>query len=264
MSKLGYHELQKSLNNRIMAHSKFSNFNLHEWINSNFSIKHGDNVFDVGCGNGNYVELFLNKIKDDGVLYGIDKNQDLINEAITKYVKKYSNVRFDVVDYDLFDSINENFEWIFSIYSLYYTSDSKALISKLKNYLSSDGKFIVIGPASKNAVDLDDLNFNITGVLPNEEHRIRTERIELEFFPLFEKIFGIDNTSLKVVDSVMTFPTIDDFSSYYWSTLLWRDSVVSLDAGSVNKLKDKTLEMLSDYDDYTINKQMCCLVGFNK
>ncbi len=263
MNKLAYHEPHASLNNRISAHAKFSNFNLHQWISSKFDIKQGDNIFDIGCGNGNYIEMFLDKIKEDGFIYGVDKNKELINEASTKYSKFHDNVYFDVGDYDSIKNINKTFDWIFSVYSLYYTSDSNALIKKLKNLLSPGGKLIVIGPASNNAIDLDDLNFKITGALPNIEHKHRTERIEAEFFPLFQEMFGKDNTKLELVDSVMTFPGIDDYTTYYWSTLQWRESVANFDLDRVNSLQSKTIEMLSSYDNYTIKKQMSCLIGVN-
>jgi ubiquinone/menaquinone biosynthesis C-methylase UbiE len=263
MNKLAYHEPHTSLNNRIAAHAKFSNFDLHQWIDSRFDIKEGDSIFDVGCGNGNYVEMFLNKIKEKGIVQGVDKNEELINEANSKYGDLYSNVYFNVGDYDSISNINKSFDWIFSIYSLYYTSDSRALINKLKGTLSSSGKLIVIGPASNNATDLDDFNFKVTGVLPNIEHKLRTERIESEFLPLFEAMFGKDNTKLELIDSVMSFPSVNEFSTYYWSTLLWRDSVANFDSDYVAKLKRKTLKILSSYDDYVVKKQMSCLVGIN-
>ena len=262
MNKLAYQEPHESLNNRISAHSRFSDFDLHQWISSNFGIKQGDSIFDVGCGNGNYIELFLDKIKEDGSIYGVDKNEELINEAIAKY-GKYDNVYFDVGDYDSIKDVNKTFDWIFSVYSLYYTSDSNALIEKLKNLLSPGGKLIVIGPASNNAIDLGDLNFKITDAVFPIEHKQRTERVEAEFFPLFQEMFGKDNTKLELVDSVMTFPSIDDFTTYYWSTLLWRESVANFDLDRVNSLQSKAIEILSSYDNYTIKKQMSCLVGVN-
>jgi len=263
MNKLAYHEPHSSLNNRIKAHTKFSNFDLHQWIDSRFDIKEGDSIFDVGCGNGNYISMFLKKIKESGFIRAVDKNKDLVNEAISKYGSLNSNVIFDVGDYDSISSLNQSFDWIFSIYSLYYTSNSEQLINKLKEILSSNGKLIVIGPASLNGADLDDLNYKVTGVLPNIEHKVRTERIESEFFPLFKTVFGEDNTKLELVDSAMTFPNIDEFSTYYWSTLLWRDSISNLDADKEIELKRKTLKILSSYDKYVIRKQMSCLVATN-
>ena len=48
-----------------------------------------------------------------------------------------------------------------SIYSLYYTSDSQSLVYKLKNLLHHNGSFVVIGPASANALDLDNFHIQI-------------------------------------------------------------------------------------------------------
>ena len=261
MNNLKYNEPPQSLSSRIAAHANFSNFNLHQWIDSKFDIKVGDNVFDVGCGNGNYVKLFFSKIKEDGLIYGVDKNKNLINEAISKYVELSKNIHFEVGDYDSINTIDVSFNWIFSIYSIYYTADSKVLIEKLKDAMSLGGKFVIIGPASNNGVDLDDFNFKVTGVLPNQEHKIRTKRIESEFYPLFKRIFGEDNTSLEIVESAMSFPTIDDYAEYHWSTLLWRESIRDLSADSIQVLKDKTLAILSGNKGYRVFKQMACLIG---
>ena len=261
MNKLKYHEPPQSLNSRISAHTKFSNFNLHEWIDSKFDINEGDNIFDIGCGNGNYVELFYGKTKEDGLIYGVDKNEDLINEATSKYTELSKNIHFKVSDYDFLNNINDSFNWIFSIYSIYYSADSQARIEKLKNAISPGGKFVIIGPGSNNGVDLDDFNLKVTGVLPNQEHIVRTKRIEFEFYPLFKRTFGEGNTSLEIVDTEMSFPTIDDFAEYYWSTLLWRDSIEDLSTESIQALKDKTLAILSGNEGYRVSKQMVCLIG---
>ena len=237
--------------------------NLTNEIDSKFDIREGDNVFDVGCGNGNYVKLFFSKIKEDGLIYGVDKNKNLINEAISKYVELSKNIHFEVGNYDSINIVDVSFNWIFSIYSIYYTADSRALIEKLKDAISLGGKFVIIGPASNNGVDLDDLNFKVTGVLPNQEHIVRTKRIESEFYHLFNRIFGDDNTSLEIVDTAMNFPTIDDYAKYYWSTLLWRESIRDLSADNIQVLKDKTLAILSEHKEYKVSKQMACLIGHN-
>ena len=57
--KFNYDEPKNSLNNRINAHLSFSNFNLHEWVKTNQNILSGDKILDMGCGNGNFLELFL-------------------------------------------------------------------------------------------------------------------------------------------------------------------------------------------------------------
>ena len=261
-NKYKYDEPINSLDNRISAHANFSDFNLHNWISSKFDIKSGDNIFDIGCGNGNFTELFFNKTMGNGVIYGVDKNKDLIADANSKYSSLSKNIYFQADDYDLVD-INMSFDWIFSIYSLYYTSDSQSLVYKLQNLLHHNGSFVVIGPASANALDLDNFHFKVTGVEPNTEHRLRIKRIENEFYPLFQSMFGDDNVELEIIDTKMSFPTILDYAKYYWSTLLWRESVEKLDIDETKVLKDRTLSLLSKHEEFKIEKQMSCLIGRN-
>jgi ubiquinone/menaquinone biosynthesis C-methylase UbiE len=263
-NKYKYDEPTNSLDNRISAHANFSNFNLHNWISLKFNIKNGDNIFDVGCGNGNYTELFFSKTLENGVIYGLDKNKDLIVDANSKHKSLSKNVHFQAGDYDLVDNINVSFDWVFSIYSLYYTSDSQALVDKLKNLLHYDGSFVVIGPASANALDLDRFHFNVTGLNPNAEHRLRNKRIEDEFYPLFKSIFGDDNVELEIIDTKMSFPVAHDYAEYYWSTLLWRECIEKLDTYEIKTLKSRTLDLLSKCEEFNIEKQMACLIGNNK
>jgi|SaaInlStandDraft_7_1057024.scaffolds.fasta_scaffold57041_2 SAM-dependent methyltransferase len=262
-NKYKYDEPINSLDNRISAHTNFSNFNLHSWISSKFNIKNGHNIFDIGCGNGNYTELFFSKNLGNGIIYGLDKNNDLIADARAKYKVLSKNIHFQAKDYDLVDNIDASFDWIFSIYSLYYTSDSQALVGKLKKLLKNDGSFVVIGPASDNAVDLDHFHFKVSGVHPNTEHRLRNKRIEEEFYPLFRSIFGDDNVELEVINTRMLFPTAHDYAEYYWSTLLWRESIQGLSISKVDSLRKRTLDLLSKSDEHIISKQMSCLVGNN-
>ena len=76
-----YKEVDKALENRISAHARYSNFNLHEWLSKKFNIKSSDNIMDLGCGDGNFIDLFWDAIKPDGRLDAIDINEDLINIA---------------------------------------------------------------------------------------------------------------------------------------------------------------------------------------
>jgi SAM-dependent methyltransferase len=264
INKYKYNEPIDSLDSRISAHANFSDFNLHNWISSKFDIKNGDNIYDIGCGNGNYVELFFRKTLNSGTIYGVDKNKDLILDATNKYGALSKNIHFKAKDYDLVDNLDIYFDWIFSIYSLYYTSNSEALISKLKDALRYNGNFVVIGPASKNAVDLDDFHFRVIGSKPNAEHRLRNKRIESEFYSLFKSVFGDDNVELKIIDTKMSFPTIYDYAEYYWSTLLWREGVEQLDIDKIKFLKNRTLNLLSEYKELKIEKQMSCLIANKK
>ncbi len=259
--KFSYEEPKNSLNNRIKAHLSFSNFNLHDWIKKNQNILSGDNILDMGCGNGNFLELFLKMNNKKGEIYAVDKSKDLISEARNKY--KNENITFEVSDFDNIEIKNKTFNWIFFIYSIYYTENSDDLIKKIKSYLSKNAKLVIIGPGSGNAIEIDRLNRKVTGLEPKEEYRTRQKRIEDEFKPILEKYFGNNNINLEIINNEMKFPTREDFADYYWSTLLWRDSLERLENYDLDGLKYLTLEEISKLDSLIIKKQICSLTGIN-
>ena len=74
----------------------------------------------------------------------------------------------------------------------------------------------------------------------------------------------IDNVELEVINTRMLFPTAHDYAEYYWSTLLWRESIQGLSISKVDSLRKRTLDLLSKSDEHIISKQMSCLVGNNK
>ena len=256
-----YKEVDKALENRISAHAKYSNFNLHDWLSQKFSIRPSDNILDLGCGDGNFIALFWNAIKPNGKLHGIDINEDLIEIAKKKYQSLSSNISLDVTNYDDFSSLGKMYDWIFSIYSIYYTQDPENLIHNLYKSMSSGAKFVVTGPSSKNALELDKINLAVTGKKRNKEDIRRMHRIEEDFLSIFTKIFSKDKTSLEFISTKMSFPTSEEFAIYYWSTLLWRESTVGLNNKEILLLKSKTVEVIEQMPHSVLNKQMSCLVG---
>ncbi len=261
--KFSYEEKKDALSSRISAHLQFSDFNLHNWIKQNFDIASGSKILDLGCGNGNFTNLFWDFVQPQGAIIGLDKNASVIEEA--KEQKKnlpQDKVKFFVHDFDKpFPDFGMSFNWIFSIFSLYYTEDSNKLLEKTKSLLAKNGTFVVIGPGPKNVRDLTDFSQKLTGQAPNNEHFQRIERICNEFYPQFKDLFGKTNVTYQEIDSVMTFPDAESFGQYYWSTLLWRESIQSFSKEKVEALKQETLKQVSRQNPIVIKKQISCLVG---
>ena len=59
----------------------------------------------------------------------------------------------------------------------------------------------------------------------------------------------------------MSFPTAEEYATYYWSTLLWRESSAGRTNQEISILKDKTLDVIKEMPNFVLNKQMSCLVG---
>ncbi len=256
-----YKEVDKALENRISAHAKYSNFNLHEWLIGKFEIKQADNILDLGCGDGNFIDLFWNSIKPNGKLHAIDINTDLINIAKKRHKSLSDNVTIEAIDYDKLSFSDLQYNWIFSIYSIYYTQDPASLVNDLAKHMLDNAKFVITGPSSKNALELDEINLAVTGKKRNAEDFSRMHRIEEEFTKLFSTVFGKNKTSLEFVDTQMSFPTAEEYATYYWSTLLWRESSAGRTNQEISILKDKTLDVIKKMPNFVLNKQMSCLVG---
>ena len=250
-----YKEYNSALNSRIDIHKKFSNFNLHEWIKKNLKIQSKQSILDMGCGNGNFIEFFLSNNQNIQIV-GLDNNLDLLNEI----KKKFNTVNLIHSDFDEVKIENQKFDWIFFIYSIYYSQRPKELIEKMYSYLKNNGQLVIIGPAKSNAIELDNLNKKITGLDPKPEYRERQKRIEEEFYELSKKIFGKSNCNLNILNNKLTFPNEIDYANYYWSTLLWRDSLERLESFDEKKLKEKSLIEIKNLNNFIINKQVSTLI----
>ncbi len=261
--KFAYEEPKNALSSRIAAHQKYSNFSLHEWLPAHFKIQKGDRILDVGCGNGNFIPLFWQLCGPDGFVFGMDKNPQLIEEAKTKCAAfPKDKVQLAVQDFDQpLPPFSKKFNWVFAIFSIYYTEDSIKLLATLKDLLVPGGKFVVIGPGPANVLDLTNFSIQLTGHTPNAEHTGRIRRIADEFRPLFAKIFRPEDVSYEEIDSVMEFPVAADYADYYWSTLLWRESTAGRSPAEVEALKKETLRCVSLNMPARIKKQISCLSG---
>jgi hypothetical protein len=101
----------------------------------------------------------------------------------------------------------------------------------------------------------------VTGKKRNIEDIKRMHRIEEDFNDIFLSIFGEDRTRLEFVDTKMSFPSAEEFATYYWSTLLWRESIVDFDEKQIKDLKEQSIHVINQMNEFTLNKQMSCLVG---
>ncbi|MBN1849303.1 MAG: methyltransferase domain-containing protein [Deltaproteobacteria bacterium] len=260
MMKYAYEEPKQALSARIQAHQQYSNFSLHDWLKGSFELMPGHRVFDLGCGDGNYTRLFWDQIQPSGFYLGLDKNIDLINEAKNRFSDlPKDQVQFVVHDFDTplpygYDS----FDWVFAIYSLYYAKDSLRLIYDIREKMTAKGCFVVIGPGPDNIKDLWAFNYRLIG---EKGERERVQRIAGEFIISFEQFFPKKNIHYEEINSEMRFPTAEAFAEYYWSTLLWRESVRDKSSQEIDQYKLETLKRAEYIMGLRIKKQISVLIG---
>lgn len=265
-NRFAYEEKKEALESRITAHSRFSDFNLHQWIEKRFALKPGEKILDIGCGNGNYAELFCRKTAPGGLVVGIDKNAALIEEARQKTAPlSGGRIRFLTQDFDRLSLGEEQkFDWAFAVYSLYYTASAADLLAQIQNLLNPGGSLVLIGPGPGNALELLELTERLTGKKPGEEHAGRMRRIASEFKPLCEKLFGPAQVDHESLATTMTFPSAESFGEYYESTLLWREAAGGLRKKELEILKRKTLDWAASRSPLRIQKEISVLTAKKK
>ena len=142
----------------------------------------------MGCGNGNFINYFFSKNINLNIT-GVDSNEDLLNEI--KNLTNYKNLNLIHSDFDEVEIKNQKFDWIFFIYSIYYSQKPIELIYKMHSYLKDNGQLVIIGPGKSNAIELDKLNKKITGLDPKPEYRVRQQELKMSFMIFAQKYLEI-------------------------------------------------------------------------
>lgn len=211
-----YIESNEALKIRINAHKNYSKFSLEDYIEQNYSFV-GKYIIDIGCGNGNMTGL----LSKEAMLYiGIEKNKELLYEAYSKF-SSYPYLFFIMqdMDSDLFLP-HDLFDYIFFIYSSYYSNNPKILFNNLKKNLKKNGRLILIGPTKNNAVEIEDFCLQLFNFKNVSEKR--AIRLESEFKPLLDEL-GY-NTELLKINFDLIFPNASEYLKYIMSTLQYRNS----------------------------------------
>jgi len=250
---LGYNEKEANLAIRISAHKKFSNFSLEDWIAGHVALKKGSVVLDIGCGNGNLFPAYSEKVGDSGLLVGIDKSLELLREAKNQRCKAPKLL----LEYDMnsrLPFVDSSFDYVFSSFAIYYANDVLAIVEEIARVMAAGGEAILIGPTNNNAKELYDFNERVFGFSRDEKINRRTNRIEDEFYPAFQKKFA--EVSIEKIPSKLVFPDKGEFLKYYLATLLFEESVKKYGAVfDVNRISDVKLNA------FEVSKEMIVLRG---
>jgi len=99
----------------------------------------GKSVLDIGCGNGRYSELFC-KLGAEEVI-GFDLSEEMIAEGkkrkVENNLKQFDLIRADINEMPF---IAQQFDLIFSRFSLMYGKDLNSVIEKLAQILRDKGE----------------------------------------------------------------------------------------------------------------------------
>lgn len=218
---LSYDEVKDHLAIRIRAHTEFANFQLEDWLLDNLEIPTAGVLIEIGCGDGNWFETWGRALGPEGLLIGIDKNEELLARAVARETA-CRTMLFKMDFNDLSSFLPETFDVAVAPYSIYYADDARATMEAIRDILKPGAPCYLLGPTDANAAELYNLNHLIFGFKSDDPTQQRTGRLESEFLPAAEAIFT--EVSCRRVPRMINFPSIEDYLEYYQATLLFRES----------------------------------------
>jgi ubiquinone/menaquinone biosynthesis C-methylase UbiE len=221
MQDLSYKEKHDRLATRIRAHKKFANLDIDEWITAFLGRRRRQAILDLGCGNGNHLQLYLDCVGTDGRVAGLDREATLIDEARRRHVGVSNlDLRTGSMDVPL-PFVDNSFDTAFSNFAIYNAADPAFTLRELKRLLQPGGEVVLIGPTINNAKELYAFNERLTGRAIDQVTLIRTDRLRQEIVPCARDIF--DEVREEVINSRLDFPSPEEFLRYYMATMLYEE-----------------------------------------
>ena len=221
MIDLSYQEKQDRLESRIRAHKKFANFDIDEWIEAYVSKQPRRDIFDLACGSGNHIRIYLKKVGPGGTVTGLDREKSLIDEARRTYADA-PNLRLELGSMD--DRLpfpDGSFDLCFCNFAIYNAADPEATLRELRRVMKHGTDLVLIGPTAANAGEIYEYNERLTGAAIDPITLIRTDRLRQEILPMTRRIF--QRVTEETVNSFLTFPNQDEFLRYFTSTMVYEE-----------------------------------------
>lgn len=254
MQDLSYQEKRDKLNSRIRAHKLFANFDVDDWIRDFLAIRPRRRIFDLGCGNGNHIHLYLESVGADGSVTGLDREPALIDEARRRHAgDRNVDLRVGSMDEPL-PFPDASFDLCFSNFAIYNAADPAATLRELRRVMAPGAELVLIGPTINNARELYDFNERLTGQAIDEITLVRTDRLRQEIAPLARTIFG--EVREELINSYLTFPDQTEFLRYFTATMLYEEG-----AEKLGKSEAEMRAAIGAERDIILSKEMLALIA---
>ena len=201
-----------NLSTRISIHEKYSvnKMGFGNWIVSNYEIKDGMRVLELGCGTGNMWKNNGHIIKKCSELILTDFSEGMLKTAQAN-VGRHDTVTYQVVDIQAIPFQENYFDIVIANMMLYHVPDLNKGLTEVKRVLKQDGKFYCATYGEHGIIEfLSDLlstygvedNINKNFTLQNGQKLLEKE------FTNIQKLEYID--ALEVTD-------INDMVEYIYS-----------------------------------------------
>ncbi len=157
----------KALNRRIVAHDKYGEKDINEWIFSNLDVARNMMILDLGCGTGKQTIPMAKAVGKDGRIVSVDISQEALNVLLEKATEENVSEQITTLCCSLDDIAihleNERFDRVLSSYSLYYAQNPENLVKTIWETLKTGGIFFFCGPAKDNNRELKSFHYSLKG-----------------------------------------------------------------------------------------------------
>lgn len=253
MVDLSYQEKQDRLQSRIRAHKRFANFDIDEWIEAFVARKPRHDVFDLGCGSGNHLGIYLAHVDRGGTVTGLDREKSLLEEARRTHPDG-DNLRLELGSMDSPLPFGDDaFDLALCNFAIYNAADAAFTLKELRRVLKSGSELVLIGPTAANAKEIYEYNERLTGEAIDPITMIRTDRLRQEILPVARRIFR--RVTEEVINSFLTFPNQDEFLRYFTSTMVYEEG-----AEKQGKTMDEMRAAVGQEKDIILSKEMLAVV----
>ena len=116
-------------------------------------LQKGEQVLDIGCGDGKVTALLARRVPDGGVV-GIDRSDEMVEYARKAFpLSDYPNLTFEQMD-ALDIDFQERFDVVFSNATLHWVSNHRRVLTGIRTALKQGGRFFLSMGGRGNARDV--------------------------------------------------------------------------------------------------------------
>ena len=118
------------------------NRQLYEDVVHLLSPAESDNILDIGCGNGNVLNMLANR--SDCTLAGVDFSESAIKSALSRNQKFVNNGRMNLACQDMsrLPFPDSSFDKVYSINTVYFWDNLDDTLTEIRRVLKPNGLFL--------------------------------------------------------------------------------------------------------------------------
>jgi len=201
------------LNIRIALHERYSTNKVPfgDWIVSNYNIKTGSRVLELGCGTGSMWKNHLHLLENGSTAVLSDFSEGMLNEA-KENLGEQPNLEYQIINIQDIPYDDESFDVVIANMMLYHVPDLKKGLSEVARVLKNDGTFYCATYGENGIVQYLEGLLHEYGVNNDMNKSFTLQNGEGKLREYFGEVIRLDR------EDGLEITNLDDFIEYIYST----------------------------------------------